>query len=245
RPRGCACAARILERQCVPVDAPSHRPHRTAVYQVRDLAGQYGNRYVFRPRNGCHAPRSKGRRSRRQGRRRWDAVVNRRSDMKTLMENTKSRLIGSGLIATTVLILISTPAAAQNKPTIARFLSPGFPSDLVSAKKADRVAWLVYERGQRNVYTAAAPDFKPVRITKFPDDNGIVLSDLSISDDGAIVTFVRGSAPNREGWIANPNSDPNGAERAIWVARTSGTGAWRVIEGAAPSLSPDGHSVAF
>ena len=136
-------------------------------------------------------------------------------------------------------------AAAQSKPTIDQFMSPGFPSELVSARKADRIAWLAEERGRRNVFTAAAPAWQPVRLTSFMNDDGVVLSDLAIADDGAIVSFVRGSAPNREGWVANPSSDPRGPERAIWAARTSGAGAWRVIEGGAPVLSPDGRSIAL
>ena len=55
-------------------------------------------------------------------------------------------------------------AAAQGTPTMDQFMSPGFPSDLVSARKADRVAWLSNERGRRNVFTAGAPGWKPVRI---------------------------------------------------------------------------------
>mgnify|MGYP003352287685 CR=1 FL=1 len=52
-------------------------------------------------------------------------------------------------------------AAAPSRPTIQQFLKPGFPYELVSAAKADRIAWLSYEEGKRNVYTAAAPDFRP------------------------------------------------------------------------------------
>src|SRR5580765_5335445 len=48
--------------------------------------------------------------------------------------------------------------------TIDQFLSPASPLELGAAKKADRIAYVVYERGMRNVYTGAAPDFKPVRI---------------------------------------------------------------------------------
>jgi dipeptidyl-peptidase-4 len=168
----------------------------------------------------------------------------RKADNETLTEDVMTALIRRSLIAASLVTIIAAPLAAQ-KPTIGQFLSPGFPSELVSAKKADRIAWLGYERGQRNVFTAASPDFKPVRITKFLNDDGIVLSELSISDDGSIVTFVRGSEPNTEGWIANPSSNPSGPERAIWVARTNGGGAWRVIEGNGPALSPDGTSIAF
>ena len=62
--------------------------------------------------------------------------------------------------------------------------------------------------------------------------------------DGSTVVFVRGSAANREGWHANPSGSPDGGEEAIWAARTSTPGvSWRVTEGAAPILSPDGRYV--
>jgi dipeptidyl-peptidase-4 len=136
-------------------------------------------------------------------------------------------------------------AGAQSRSSVAPYIAPAFPEELVAAKKADRVAWLAYDHGQRNVYTAAAPDFKPARITKFLDDDGVVLSDLEISDDGTIVTFLRGGEPNTRGWIANPTSDPNGQERVVWAARTSGGDAWRLGVGTAAAISPDGRMAAF
>ncbi len=152
-----------------------------------------------------------------------------------------------GVFVSTVMFAngVHAQTGASTAGSVAPFISPGFPSDLVSAKKADRIAWIVYERGLRNVYAASAPDFKPVRLTKFLADDGVILSDLEISDDGAVVTFTRGSESNREGWIANPSSDPAGPERAIWAARTNGTGAWKLTEGESGALSPDGASVAF
>jgi dipeptidyl-peptidase 4 len=152
-----------------------------------------------------------------------------------------------GVFVSTVMFAngIHAQTGASTAGSVAPFISPGFPSDLVAAKKADRIAWIVYERGLRNVYAASAPDFKPVRLTKFLADDGVILSDLEISDDGAVVTFTRGSESNREGWIANPSSDPAGPERAIWAARTNGTGAWKLTEGESGALSPDGASVAF
>ena len=149
-----------------------------------------------------------------------------------------------------VLVLLLVAATdrgtqAQNRSTIDSYLAPGYPFELVAAKKADRIAWLVYERGMRNVYTAAPPAFAPVRLTRNLEDDGVDLTDLSISDDGTIVTFVRGHAPNRAGWVANPLSNPEGADRTIWAARTSGGPAWRIAEGGAPALSPDGRAVLY
>jgi len=149
-------------------------------------------------------------------------------------------------LATTVLLACSVPSVkAQAGPSIEPFMSPASPLTLVSAQKVDRLAWMVYDRGLRNVYTAAAPNFTPVRLTSFLDDDGTDLTDVKISDDGETIVFVRGSAPNRYGWVANPSQNPDGEERAIWAVRSSGGPAWRVAEGGAPELSPDGQYVVF
>ncbi len=76
------------------------------------------------------------------------------------------------------LALVASVLPAQSAPTIAQFMSPASPLTLVSARKADRLAWMVYDRGMRNVYTAAAPDFKPVRLTSFLEDDGTDLTDV-------------------------------------------------------------------
>jgi dipeptidyl-peptidase-4 len=60
------------------------------------------------------------------------------------------------------------------------------------------------------------------------------------------VIFQRGTAPNRDGWVANPTADPDGPERAVWAARTTGGPAFKVVVDAAnPELAPDGSSVVF
>ncbi|MDQ6612781.1 MAG: prolyl oligopeptidase family serine peptidase [Gemmatimonadota bacterium] len=162
------------------------------------------------------------------------------------MNRTNFRLRSPAQFALLLLAAqIALPLAAQSKATVAQFLSPASPLMLASAKKADRIAWMAYDRGLRNVYTAIAPAFAPVRVTNFTQDDGTDLTDVQISDDGSTIVFVRGSAPNRFGWVANPSQNPDGAERAIWAVRASGGPAWRVAEGASPSLSPNGNFVLY
>ena len=162
--------------------------------------------------------------------------------------SSRTRFLVTSLATLTIGGLVPTsPVVGQGKPTIEQFLSPASPLEITSARKADRIAWMTYDRGLRNVYTAAAPDFRAVRLTRFLEDNGTDLTNVSVSDDGSVIVFVRGHGLNREGWVANPSHDPDGAERAIWAVRTSGGTPWRLtaMEGGAPELSPDGRAVLY
>jgi dipeptidyl-peptidase-4 len=150
------------------------------------------------------------------------------------------------LIAIAAAFVLKPLAAAPSEvPLYQRFLSPASPQEVVAARKVDRVAWVDYAEGKRNAYTAAAPLFAPVRLTNFQKDDGIMMSEIRISDDGSTVVFLRGEAPNRDGWSPNPTADPNGPEHAIWAARTTGGGTWRVVDAANPEIAPDGSSILF
>jgi len=156
------------------------------------------------------------------------------------------RVLARALLASLALLITApAPLAAQQRFTIPEILSPAFPFDLVSAKAADRIAWIEYERGMRNVYTAVPPHFRPVRLTEYLEDDGTDLSELQMSDDGSLLLFVRGHTPNRDGWIANPTSDPEGAERAAWAVRSTGGAPWRIAEAWDPVLAPDGKWIAY
>jgi hypothetical protein len=148
----------------------------------------------------------------------------------------------------TAAAFLSLPlsSAPPTVPLYQKYLSPASPQEVVAARKVDRIAWVDYAEGKRNAYAAVAPLFAPVRLTNFMKDDGIMMSGIRISDDGSTVVFLRGEAPNREGWSPNASADPNGPEHAIWAARTSGTGgAWRVVDATNPELAPDGSSILF
>jgi len=139
-----------------------------------------------------------------------------------------------------------SPQLPPHLPTMSQFMTFAFPQDLVAARKAERIAWIANDKGRRNVFTAAAPDFKPVRVTSYLKDDGVETTQLEISDDGTTVTFTRGAERNRDGWVASPEADPNAVERAIWAAKTTTPGAsWRLAEASEGALSPDGRFVAY
>jgi len=156
--------------------------------------------------------------------------------------------ISISVISLAAVAVLTRPLASSppSIPLYQRFLSPASPQELVAARNADRVAWVDYAEGKRNAYAASAPLFAPVRLTNFQKDDGIMMSGIKISDDGNTVVFLRGEAPNQNGWSPNPTADPAGPEHAIWAARTNvAGGAWRVVDAANPELAPDGSSILF
>ena len=96
----------------------------------------------------------------------------------------------------------AAPAAAQLKDpgfTVAQVMNVPFTYGLVGAAKADRIAWLEAHQGRRNVYTAAAPDYTPVRLTANLEDDAVDLTGLEISQDGSVVAIAAVVRPVRRG----------------------------------------------
>jgi dipeptidyl-peptidase-4 len=156
------------------------------------------------------------------------------------MNAYKSKTL-SMLFLLTALFCLAGRALSEGTFTLEEVLSPPYPWSLTSARKADRIAWVFYHQGERNVWTAAGPDFKPVNLTGFARDEVFEIPDVFITDDGKTVVFVRGGRPDSQGWVTNSSSDPGGQEQAVWAVDTETGKMWRVAQGANPALSPDGR----
>jgi len=127
--------------------------------------------------------------------------------------------------------------------TIADILSAPFPSELVASPDGRRVAWIGYEQGKRNVWLAEAPGYRARRLTRYAEDDGQELSDLTWTADSRALLYVRGGAPSNAGEIPNPTSDVRGAEQAVWLVSVAGGAPRRIGAGADPTPSPAGDRV--
>jgi dipeptidyl aminopeptidase/acylaminoacyl peptidase len=144
-----------------------------------------------------------------------------------------------------ILLLFLVSGSLSQSFTLEDILSFPYPTNLTSASKVDRIAWVFNEQGVRNVWTAAAPNFKPVKLTNYTEDDGQPISGLKLTSDGSIIVYVRGGNPNRKGEHPNPTSDPDGAEQAIWAIRTDGGKPWKLGNGNNPVISPSDNMVLF
>ena len=139
----------------------------------------------------------------------------------------------------------STGFAQSRQTDLEALVGWPFPTALTAASSAPVVAWVRNERGARNVWIAEGPGWTGRPATSFAGDDGQEVGSVSVSANGTTIAFVRGGAPNRAGEIPNPESDPAGVEREIWVVGTDGGDARRLGSGHSPILTADGAWVVY
>lgn len=136
----------------------------------------------------------------------------------------------------------------QNSFELEAVKSYPFPTELVAARKVNRIAWVMNEQGLRNIYVAEGPEFRNRKLTDHNQDDGQDISSLRISDDGQWVVFIKGGDFGSnwdEALPVNPSHDP----------LLPKVGAWAVpFQGGEPvylgltmdlSISPDNKNIAL
>jgi dipeptidyl aminopeptidase/acylaminoacyl peptidase len=136
------------------------------------------------------------------------------------------------------------PASAK-RFTLEQIMSAPFPTDLSAAPKGGAVAWVLDQNGARNVWVAAAPDYKGRRLTDYHDDDGQEIAQIAWTSDSRSIVFVRGGDFETFRDNPNPASLPEGVEQAIWIVPVSGGAPRKIAEGNQPAVSPKGNLIAF
>ncbi len=134
--------------------------------------------------------------------------------------STSRGIIEWCLLATAMMFLVRPAGAASF--TLDQVLNTPFPSELTAAAHASTVAWLSTQRGERNIWVAAGPDFVPRQVTHYAGDDGQPIASVRLTPDGGTVLFVRGSELNAAGASANPHSLPDAPKQQIWAVPAIG-----------------------
>jgi len=150
---------------------------------------------------------------------------------------------------------LALPAAAVAQGpggfSLAQVLSYPYPVEVIAAPTGARLAWVLDERGVRNIWTAAAPDWTPKQLTRYDRDDGQELTQLTFSHDGTTLVYVRGGDHDAN-WPApgnlppDPDHNPIQPKIQLWAVGTAGDSAPKLLaDGDAPAISPKGDVVAF
>jgi dipeptidyl aminopeptidase/acylaminoacyl peptidase len=120
------------------------------------------------------------------------------------------------------MLTFSLEVLAQSQFSLEQVLSSPFPSGLVSAEHANRVAWIVDAKGVRNVWIADAPDFAHTarQLTHYKNDDGQPIASLRLTPDGKTVVYAVGSELNGSQESANPESWTKGAKQQVFAVDT-------------------------
>jgi dipeptidyl aminopeptidase/acylaminoacyl peptidase len=127
----------------------------------------------------------------------------------------------------TALLLFTcflTSAAFAGNFTLTQILSSPFPTNLVAASHAGRVAWVFDFKGARNVWIADAPNFAARQVTPYSADDGVPIASLRITPDGRTLVYVRGSETNEAGQVADPASEVWSRKQQVWAIDVDGGG---------------------
>lgn len=123
-----------------------------------------------------------------------------------------------------------------------------FPNELSAAATGSRIAWALNEAGQRNLWVAEGPDWKPRRLTNYLRDDGQELTQVELSPDGKYVVYVRGGdfgANWDDALPVNPVGDVSPVRVQVWSVPFAGGEPKSLGEGFAPAIAPDGERVAY
>jgi dipeptidyl aminopeptidase/acylaminoacyl peptidase len=140
-------------------------------------------------------------------------------------------------------------ALAHAAFTMAQILHYPYATELASAESGDAIVWVRDLDGARNVWFAHAPDFAPVQLTHYAEDDGQEITQLTFSPDGTRLVYVRGGDHDAN-WPAEGNLAPDPADSTqqpmvtLWTIALTGSGEpQKIAEGDTPSISSRGRLV--
>ena len=145
-------------------------------------------------------------------------------------------------------ILALSFSASAGSFTLEQVMSSPFPSNLVSAKHAPRVAWIFNFKGASNVWVADAPNFAARQVTHYSSDDGEPIASLRLTPDGRTAVYALGSETNEQGRVADPSNGVSARKQQVFAVDVDG-GSPRVLgelgcgeEGCEDiQISPDGQ----
>ncbi len=143
------------------------------------------------------------------------------------------------------LLLGSTALSAQGGDDLAAHLALPVASNLAGARDVPRFAWIENEAGVRNVWIGG-PDTPAHALTGNSEDDGVELSDVTLSNDGTTIAFVRGGdSEYPDGAPPNTGNAPSMPRQELFVVPAAGGAPTRIGEGHTPAFSAKGDRIAF
>src|SRR5581483_9627158 len=149
-------------------------------------------------------------------------------------------------LASLIVLPCSVHARGERAFTVAQALDYPYAAELTSAEHEDVIAWVRNLQGVRNVWIARGPDYAPMQMTHYTEDDGQEITQLTFTADAGHLLYVRGGDHDAN-WPAEGNLEPDPAsstekpETTIWSVAIAGGAPVKIAEGDAPAISSRGQ----
>src|SRR2546421_36583 len=143
------------------------------------------------------------------------------------------------------LLLVFISHGEAQTITLEQLMSSPFPSELIASKRGDKVAWVFYSQGKRNIFVAEAPGLAARQLTHHDVEDGQDVTEIVFSPNGNTLAYVRGGNKNQNGEVANPTSDVAGVKQEVWTVDVRSGRMTRIGEGNSPLFSPNSDEVEY
>lgn len=134
----------------------------------------------------------------------------------------------------------------QSTHKVEEYLTYPSPTSVTSGNGS--LVWVFNEQGRRNIYKALAPEYKAEKLTDYTDDDGQEITNVSVSDNGKWVVYVRGGE-HGSNWSAtatvNPESKIKAPKVEVWCVSIHGGKPIFLGNGSYPRISPNSDEVVF
>ncbi len=120
---------------------------------------------------------------------------------------------------------VSSAAPGMSGFSIESVLGYPYPLHLVAGADGRTIAYVLDERGVRNVFVATAPYYAPRKVTDYTADDGQEITNLSISHDGKYVVYVRGGDHDSNwppSFPPDPTGNPVAPQMQVWSVALTG-----------------------
>lgn len=160
------------------------------------------------------------------------------------------RVLHLSLLSSFLCLHAMAQQPVQKQFTLRQAMSAPFNSDLTAAPAQDAFAWVSNVEGQRNIWvalrSATGDGFISRPLTRYANDDGQQISELTWSPDAQLILYVRGgSSDNPEKTAPNPAHLPDGAEQDVWMVAPAGGAPRLVGKGSSPTFSPSGELITW
>ncbi len=117
------------------------------------------------------------------------------------------------------LAFLALPTVLQSQFSLEEVLGAPYTESLLASADGRHLAWVVNEKGVRNIWYSNTAEAAPEALTAFDSDDGLAITLEGLTPD--FVFFTRGNGNNRSGAPANPASLSPVPQRQVLRLRRS------------------------